>query len=298
MRLNQHPIFINAFSRGGSNILWNMLLTHPDVCSPIVETLDIFRIGQHGRWSGYKAAWLTRQPLFFAQKNLSERRPISHKAQAYIDETLYAWKLKTYSDEEMCFKRENETYTIDEVKQARLVAKNNNGLAFLSDPFLDIYPGATFFGLVRHPLALYESYKRRKFITSMDDFITFYRTISERMISDSERIGRYYLVRFEDILSNFKPTLERLYAQAELDMNAVEKVRFKAKRHYQNDGSRSSDYTIGTHYWMSFAEAEDFLEEGINTYQIQRLDPIERLQIEDDLSPLMEKLGYTWGDEA
>ena len=43
MMFNQKPIFIVAFARGGSNILLNLLRSHPEVCSPRGETHEVFR---------------------------------------------------------------------------------------------------------------------------------------------------------------------------------------------------------------------------------------------------------------
>jgi hypothetical protein len=292
--LNKRPIFINAFSRGGSNIFWNMFLTHPEVCSPIVETLDIFRIGRHGRWSGYQAALLTLQPRYFDQKYLHDRKPISDAAARFIDKTLFEWKLKTYDDEEMRVKREGEAYTLDEIKQSRLVAKNNNGLIYLSDPFLKLYPDATFFALIRHPLALYEGYKRRKFVKSVEEFIAFYSQMCLKMQDDSQRIERYHIVRFEDVLQKFQPTLEQAYRDADLDIRQIDKVRFKAKSHFTENGSRDVTYELGQHYWMSFDEASTFLEGDINRFQIDRLSDSEKSAVQKGLDPLMESLKYDW----
>ena len=44
-RLSKAPIFINGFGSGGSNILVNLLLSHPEVCSPSGETQNVFRGG-------------------------------------------------------------------------------------------------------------------------------------------------------------------------------------------------------------------------------------------------------------
>jgi hypothetical protein len=43
--LNTAPIFVNAFARGGSMILVNLLLSHPNVCCPSGETHKVFRGG-------------------------------------------------------------------------------------------------------------------------------------------------------------------------------------------------------------------------------------------------------------
>jgi len=290
--LNKAPLFINSFSRGGSNIFWNLFLTHPDVCSPILETLEIFRIGRKGRWSGYCAAWLTRQVRFFDQRNLSPRRPISRAAQEYIDRVLYEWKLKTVTDADMRYKSEHEVYTLDEVSSARLAAKNNNGLVFLSDILRDMYPDATFFALVRNPLALYESYSRRRFVRSAKEFVPFYRRIVQKMLNDAESFGNYHVVRFEDILSDPVGIVHKLYALAGLDPSKVHKMRLKAKEHYGPNGMRYTSYAAGRHHWLSFDELQSFLEADINQYHIQRLSEEERAYISKQLRPLVEELGY------
>ena len=41
--LNKRPIFIIGFARGGTNIILNLLRSHPDVCSPRGETDQVFR---------------------------------------------------------------------------------------------------------------------------------------------------------------------------------------------------------------------------------------------------------------
>jgi hypothetical protein len=290
--LNKKPIFINAFSRGGSNLVWNVFLTHPDVCSPILETLEIFRIGVAGRREGYEAVWQTRQIGFFNQRKLAARRPISAQARTFIDATLHQWKLKTATDIDMKYKSEDQTYTIDEVVAARLVAKNNNGLTFLSDRLVEMYPDATFVGLVRNPLALYESFNRVKFIRSVDEFVNFYNRMVGKMIKDSKRYERYCIIRFEDMVANPMPTIWQLYDFAGLDREKVQKIRFKAKRHYTADGTRDSALEVGRHFWFSFDEVPGFLDEDINTYHIQQLPEAVRDDILTRTEATAGKLGY------
>lgn len=287
------PIFLNCFSRGGSNLFWNLFLTHPDVCSPIIETLQIFRVGlRKPRPEGLRAAWLSRQPRLFDQWNLSPRSVLRPAAKAYIDETLYAWKLKTVSDLDMQFKNENERYTEEEVKQARLVAKNNNGLAFMTDCWLDMYPDATFFGLVRHPVPLYESHKRRKIASSVDDFVGTYCRIAEQMLNDADRLERYFMVRFEDMLKEPIGVMEQVYAQAGLDRSRVTKIRFKAKAHYQGEGERTTTYEEGRHYWFEPAEIYKMVEPQINRFHVAQLEEQERLALLERTASVRERLGY------
>jgi hypothetical protein len=275
--LNQSPIFLNCFSRGGSNIFWNMFLTHPDACSPIIETLSIFRLDWRApTWAGLKAAWYSRQLRLFNQWYLQPRSPVSGRTQAFMDKVLYQWKLKTVHDIDMKYKYEDETYDLDEVKRARLVAKNNNGLAFLSDIFCHMYSDATFFALVRDPIALYEGHRRHGITEHVERFASFYERIAARMIADEARIARYHIIRFEDLLIDPIGMMQQVYALADLDFNKVKKVRFKAKPHFQANGQRRTAYTAGRHYWFEPEEVYKMIDPDINTYQADRLSSTEQ----------------------
>jgi hypothetical protein len=291
--LNRAPIFLNCFSRGGSNILWNFFLTHPDACSPIRETLEIFRLDAKGvTLAGLRVAWRSRQLRLFNQWHLQERRVPPARTQTFIDRVLYDWKLKTLSDGEMQYKREDERYSRSEVESARLVTKNNNGLAFLSGVWLEMYPEATFFALVRDPLALYESHKRRGITTSLEAFVNFYETIATRMLADAERLPNYHLVTFEDLLANPPEMMRYLYECAGLDFSKVDKIRLKAKPHFQANGSHKTAYERGKHYWFEMDDLFQILEPHVNRYQEERLDEGERRALRERFAPLCRRLGY------
>ena len=87
---------------------------------------------------------------------------MGHQTKKYIDSVLYKLKIENYHDQYMKYKSPNLLYTKDELKNTRLVLKNNNGLIFCSKLFNDIYPDAYFIALIRNPIALFESHKRRR----------------------------------------------------------------------------------------------------------------------------------------
>jgi len=292
---NRSPILLHCFSRGGSNILWNVLLSHPEVCSPIQETLEIFRLDGHGvRWQGVRAAWLTRQPSFFNQWHFQPRQPITSQAQAYIDEVLFEWKMKTLQDEEMRYKSREAQYTRGEVERARLVLKNNNGTIFLSDVFADMYPGLVFFGLVREPLSLYESHKRHKtpVSASPQKFAAFYRTMVQKMLADAERWDFYHILRFEDLLRDPLPVIQKIFALAGLAISNPAQVRFKAKPHMQADGRHATSFEEGRHYWFEFDEIQLMLEPQVNQFQISRLSAQEAENVKKLTCDVCAQIGY------
>ncbi|MEM6325519.1 MAG: sulfotransferase [Bacteroidota bacterium] len=290
---NDRPIFLNCYSRGGSNILWNLFLTHPDVCSPIRETLDIFyRDLPRPRREGVTAALLARQWGLFDQWNLAPRGPVPGAAQRYIDRMLFEWKMKTLEDDEMRLKAEGEAYTREEVERSRLVAKNNNGLTFLSDLFGDMYPGATFFALVRHPVPLYESHRRRNLTDSVESFASFYRAIATRMLNDAERMERYHVLRFGDVLADPVAVMHELYAKADLDPSHVTKVRLKAKPHLTPDGQQATGFTVGEHYWFEPENVHALLDPNVNTYSAELLTKAEQDRLLALTADVRARLGY------
>lgn len=292
---NLKPILLNCFSRGGSNILWNFLLSHPQACSPIEETLQIFRWDWRApRRAGLQAIWHTRQPRFFDQWNLAPRQPLRPPAQRFIDQTLFEWKLKTLQDKEMRWKSQSETYAADEVANARLVLKNNNGLIFLTEQFLAMYPDATFFGLTRDPAPLYESHKRRRTPAGVSPqaFANFYNRMINQMQADAARWAQYKILRFEDLLHEPIRYANEIYRHAGLDMAEISQLRFKAKPHMQANGSHATAFEEGRHYWFNFDEVQKMLEPEVNSYQSSKLDAREKEQVRSLTRAAREALGY------
>lgn len=290
---NKAPIFLNCLSRGGSNIFWNIFLSHPDACSPIRETLEIFRTDlRDPHWEGYAAALLSGQIHFFNQWKLEKRNPISKRAQSFIDETFYRHKLKTLTDNEMKFKTPQHLYSLDEVQQARLTVKNNNGLSFLSDTFAEMYPDVVFFALIRDPVPLYESHLRRKISKSPREFANFYNTLAARVLHDKKRFPHYHIIRFEDILATPQEIIPKLYEMAGLDKEKVEKIRFRAKPHYMKDGSYGSTQTMFSHHWFDFDKVYEILEPEINRLQAERVNSEEQIEVADLTKEYRIAFGY------
>lgn len=292
---NRAPIILNCFSRGGSNILWNILLSHPEVCSPIEETLQIFRFDRRApRWAGLQAAWLTGQWNFFDQWNLNDRKPVSARAQAFIDETLFQWKLRTLEDDEMRWKDHDTVYTRAEVEASRLVMKNNNGLASLTERFLDMYPDAVFLALVRDPIPLYESHKRNgtPVSSSPEAFASFYESMVWRIQADAQKWKSCRILRFEDILREPILSIQKIYSFAGLDISQVPQMRFKAKPHMRADGSHTTDFKEGRHYWFAYEEIPQMLEPEVNQYQVSKLPAGELERLRANTRAIRVELGY------
>jgi len=291
--LIDRPIFLNCFSRGGSNILWNIFLSHPDVCSPIRPKIHLIdqRLRQ-ATMAGFKAALLCRQWGFFDQWLLAARPPISAKAAGYIDRVLHENKMRTLQDAEMRFKYEDVPYSREEVVGSRLVAKNNNGLAFLSRSLQVIYPQVFFIALLRHPFPLYEGYTRRGIFADIEAFSRFYRTLVERFQRDEAELPHYRILKFEDLLQAPVTAARDLYGFTELDPAKVTRLRLKSKSHFGKDGTRVVKFAKNQHFWFEFDQVFEMLEPNVNDHQIGLLSDAEKAELYRRNGDLMDHFGY------
>ena len=291
---NKSPIILNCFSRGGSNILWNFFLSHPNVCHPLEETIQIFNTNIRApRIAGYRIALMTRQNLF-DQWSLKNRRVISKKSSEYIDAIFYKKKMNNLFDNEMKYSDENNIYSSNEIENSRLVIKNNNGLIFCSELFNYMYPDATFISLIRNPFALYESHKRRKtpVSTSINAFTNFYKKMITTMKIDQALIPNYHIIKFEDIINEPIVMIKKLYQLAHLDFSSIEKIRLKSKPSMNKKGVRTTRLTQNKHYWFSFSELEDIINKDVNENQISKLSSQEVDSLLKGLEPLILEFGY------
>jgi len=159
--LNKRPIFIVAISRGGSSILLNILRSHPDVCSPRGETNEVFH-GQPEESLGtrlnkllhYLPVLIMQQEDLVSMRKFQPRKPLKNMSKIMIDRIFYREKMKAIGKTQNYFKSEAIRYTLEEIRMSRLLCKNLDALAYLTDIFFEMYPDATFFSLIRNGFAI------------------------------------------------------------------------------------------------------------------------------------------------
>lgn len=284
--LNKRPIFIVSISFSGTNILLNLLLSHPNVCVPRGETLQVF-IGRGEESLQTRFGKLLRYlPIVFTEgyhvlsENLwKPRSPLNTFTKIYIDKVLYAEKLKTHLPGMNLYKTENVKYTLDEIAKARILCKNQNGLIFMSTHFAEMYPDATFIALVRNGLAVCEGHIRRG-----DDLVEFaanYERGYQQIILDSQRISNFHIIRYEDIITNPLDLLREIYDLADLDINQVKKIRLESKKVIGKDGKHN--YFHGTNrkqvIWYEQTKLRTHFRTDVNRNQIDRLNEVQKSKI-------------------
>lgn len=306
--LNHQPIFVNTFARGGSNIVWEILQSHPDVSAPIEET-DKIIWKEAGKWKGLvnfgltlrggyllpqiekdNGFWMFNYGVFHAN-NHTERR-LNTFSRNYLDKLLYDWKLKNLNHPFNKYKTPDEIYTLEELKQTRVAAKHVNGLVFLAPALINMYPDSVHFGLVRNGLALCESRLRRKTFNNAGKFGMLYSKIVERLMEYDAKYPNFHLIKFEDLLANPKQFVHDLYDKAGLSYSDTINVRLKAKKFINSKGEHDTSLEEGSKYWVNLDDFFGFVNPNINENQIARMQQKDKDLFLEFAAKSMEQLGY------
>jgi hypothetical protein len=281
--LNEKPIILVGFARGGTNILLNILRSHPNVCSPRGETDQVFRgkgrfpfinepvIDYISKFWNYFPI-LTRQKQDVFSPNLwEERNKFLPNTMEQIDKILYNDKLKALGPTQNLYKTQNVKYKKSEISNSRLLLKNLNGLIFLTDRFFEMYPDSTFIALVRNGFAICEGQIRRG--ADPVKAAKQYQKGCQKIILDSENYNNYFIFKFEDIINNPLESLEEIYNCSALNINAVKKIRLETKKVLNLDGKH--EYIHNTEkkelIWYSLDEFGQHFDINVNDNQLKNL---------------------------
>jgi hypothetical protein len=282
--LNKRPIFIVGFDHGGTNILLNLLRSHPGVCSPRGELTEVFQgkgrwpkirepLGVYlNKWRKYNLPVLLRQREFaFSKKLWQLRRPFGPQTAFHVDRVLYQDKLFARGETQNRYKAQNVEYSLDEIRASRLLSKNVAGVIFLTDELAKMYSDAIFIAIVRNGLALCEGHIRRG--VKAEKIAARYQLGCQKMLSDAEKLSNYHIFRFEDILEHPGESLRDVYERADLDLSQVSKIRLETKRVIGKDGEHQFVHNTAAKQLVWYERdsfAQHFVSD-VNQNQISRL---------------------------
>ncbi len=294
--LNQAPIFINGFQRGGTNILMNLIMSHPEVHCLDGETHELF----YGKYHAPLLEKLVSNALYvpivigtrqhtFGYKLLEERNPLPRPLRKYLDFLLHRNRVL----EPMAPEQNGNGHSAQQ-GNGRLLCKNVNGIVMLTPTFAAMYPDATFFALVRHGLAVCEGFVRRG--ADAADVGRLYRTICQKMIADAEQRENYHLIRFEEIIADPVTAVREIYSLAGLPLTEANRFRLQAKPSMSKNGERaymfggSEDREI---QWFSIEELPTCFRKNVNDNQIARLSAADKKAFMQQAADVMDYFGYT-----
>lgn len=280
--LNKRPIFIVGFQYGGSNILLNLLRSHPNVCSPRGEIQEVFK-GKgfpkpkeplqvfFSKLLGYLPILISQRQDIFSLDLWQPRKQFSETTISRIDRILFYDKFKAMDPSQNLYKSEGVKYSKQEVAESRILCKLLNGNIFLTDMLYQMYPDAVFIAVVRNGFALCEGHNRRG--RDIKTISQLYEKGCQKIISDSIKIENYHIIKLEDLLENPAEGINRLYKYAHLNIQEVNRVRLETKKVLTSDGKHEHIHGVKKKQlvWYDIDKIGQHFEKNVNINQIKRL---------------------------
>jgi hypothetical protein len=253
---NKMVVIVNGLARGGTNILWNIIASHPKVCLPRYETGEIIKKSRLLKW------------LFREKSGLNSVS--SYIAGIIFDRQCYHLKIGCLTDKYHKYSSENQIYRNNEISDTVLCLKSLDEEIELSNFFRRIYPSSFFIGIVRNGYALCDGLIRRGL--SAEESAKYYTKYIRLLIEQEQIFDNYKIVRFEKVIADPFCAAEHIYDFLELKPPTIPKLRLKSKRVIGTNGAHKLRYgQLNAHYWFDREEIKNFLDIDIDKTQSNRL---------------------------
>lgn len=275
---NKKVIVICGFSRGGTNLLWNILQSHPEICSVRYETDTIFRKRDH---------FFSKVIALLKKANLLH----STMGKSILDYQFYRYKISNYKHEDNRFKYDGVPYTKAEVSKTALCFKSIDQDIKYTDLLSEMYPQLYFVGLARNGYAVAEGHYRRG--QSIKDFAEQYQYMADEMKMLKKKLKHFKLVRFEDMIKDPFGLSRDLYDHLGCDPVNLDKLRLKSKKVIMKDGTHNQTFgTAGNKYWFDIDSIKKIIKTNVNKNQIEVLSRSQILEFNSIAEDALNYFGY------
>lgn len=272
-------IVVNGLSRGGTNILWNILQSHPQVCSPIYETGELI---------------IDHTPPFnllnpSRAKRVAASPVVSRLSRGYLHRQFEKWKLRNLDSKDNNTKYEGTFYSPQEVQDSVICFKGVDSDIDLNGLLESIYQDVAHVVLVRNGYAVCNGWKRRGI--SPKNAGRKYASLLGKMLTPDNQAQ--IVIRFEDMLVDPFGTARRLFEKLGLQPTQLPKLRLKSKRVLKASGSHTAAFgKEGRKHWYGPDEISAVLDSTIDLRQIACLNDDDCRQFELKARDIMDELGY------
>lgn len=270
--LNKKVIFICGFVRGGTNIAWNLMQSHPDICSPVHETGTLFR----------KSLPLRICHIFSGSFLYSGK---------VIDRSLYNFKIANLEHPDNKFVSEGVLYTREQIARTSLCLKSVNTQFDYTKTLLKAYPELYVIALTRNGYALADGLVRRE--KTVAEAGRLYFKISEEMKQYADQLSRFKLVKFEDILRQPFEISEKLFEFTDTKPIKMSKLRLKSKKVINRKGEHQVKFgDEHRKYWFDRDTINQILDPNINKKQMERIKPSMIKEFNRESKTALDFFGY------
>lgn len=280
---NKKIILITGMSRGGTNIVWNIVQSHPQVISTERELTAAILDANRLKMRNFLALSLSN-PLF-------RLPPFKSLIAAWLDKLFFERKLRALNDVYSRQKYEGIIYEAEEVENAVLCLKAPNRDMYLADLLQAIYPEVYVINVIRNGYAICDSWKRRGVSVERSGYL--YDHYTRSMLAMEKRLPNVKLWKFEDVLADPFGKAEEFFAFAKLDPLTIPKLRVKAKAIVNESGEVKSPHGgVGGKNWYDRETIKQVIVPHQSTLQAGRLSLEDRQTFERYAASIMRELGY------
>lgn len=250
---NKKVIILSGFARGGTNIVWNILQSHPDIVAPPYETGQIF-----------KRSSILR---ILNTGNLWKQIPFGHQV---IDYILFRYKMESLRHLDNRYISEKTLYTRKQMGSSALCLKSVNDDILFTDILTNVYPNVFFIALTRNGYSLADGYIRRN--KTAADAGRMYSRVAKQVQRFSSLNTHFKIVKFEDVLKNPFELAQELYSFVGASPCGLTKLRLKSKKIISTTGEHKTVFgNEHRKYWFSKETITEIIDPAIDQRQSNRL---------------------------
>jgi len=280
-------------SRGGTNLLWNIVQSHPSIIDSYYELNEIF--GGKTGIAFFDKARIELESIghipCVGVKQVVKRRLQHYAARSFHQDRFNREKYpgEDYQEQEfaaltICTK----LVSAWEVDPLRKLLKRNDALKYLS-VLRRVFPDVKVIFLVRNGLAVAEGWGRRG--ASIDTAASWYGRYVKFYEDYVDRYpGQSMIVRFEDMLSDPFAVSKNVYKMLGLDETSLDSLRIAIKPTI-NTNRKIENTTEKNKIWVSKKNWREYLDDSIDQSQIDRLGSDEKKRFVEANADIMKRYG-------
>lgn len=280
---HRKAVIVLGLARGGTNIVWNILQSHPQLGSTIGEMGAVIN-----PTSSHHFRNLLNRALGQAVVRVS---PLRQWVGQWIDARCYQDRMQAIDDVYARYKNETEQYTRAELEQTILCTKGTNQDMYLIDLLEMLYDETYVIVVTRDGYAVAESWLRRGHRVQKNA-----RLYAHYMTFLHDRVQarpNWMQIKFEDVLRTPFACAGQMFEFAQLDPPALDKLRLKVKKVVNAQGERITYFgDPGGKHWFSRDTIHDLLNPAQSTVQFDRLTAADKTLIAAEIDGVMARLGY------
>ncbi len=255
-------IVLNGLARGGTNIVWNLIQSHPEVAAPTHEVNQM--TGGYGRLRFIDQAF----------RKMADSATLATLGEYYFESKFKLNVSNPSGRNNVIGTRPGELYTRAQLESSVVCFKGVCSPKFWSlddnDLIQRISHETIFVSLIRDGFSVCEGWIRRG--TDPQQAARLYNRFCHDILALDKSGVRHKIIRFEDVLEDPFTVAKELHQFCELSDVPLTNIRLKVKKVLAHDGTHSVGYgKEDEHYWFDQTTIKEIIRPNVNATQNRAL---------------------------